>query len=46
MPNKWHICKEGQAGNNKKDNDAARLCFLNYLSFLQPAVDRAVSILP
>jgi hypothetical protein len=18
MPNKWHICKEGQAGNNKK----------------------------
>jgi hypothetical protein len=42
MPNKWNICKEGKAGN-KKDNC---LCFLNYLAFLQPAADRAVSILP
>jgi hypothetical protein len=42
MPNKWHMCKEGQAFN-KKDN---RLCFLNYLAFLRPAADRAVSILP
>jgi hypothetical protein len=42
MPNKWHICKEGQAGNTK-DNC---LCFLNYLAFLQPAADGAVSILP
>jgi hypothetical protein len=45
MPNKWHMCKEGQAGN-KKDNAAACLCFLNYLAFLRPAADRAVSILP
>jgi hypothetical protein len=42
MPNKWHICKEGQA-DNKKDNC---LCFLNYLAFLRPAADRLVSMLP
>jgi hypothetical protein len=30
----------------KKDNAAACLCFLNYLAFLRPAADRAVSILP
>jgi hypothetical protein len=33
-----------QATNN--DNAAACLCFLNYLAFLRPAADRAVSILP
>jgi hypothetical protein len=42
MPNKWHICKEGQA-STKKDNS---LGFLNYLAFLRPAANRAVSILP
>jgi hypothetical protein len=41
MPSKWNICKEGQA-----DNAAACLCFLKYLSFLWPAADRAVSIIP
>jgi hypothetical protein len=30
----------------KKDNTAACLCFLNYLAFLRPAADRALSILP
>jgi hypothetical protein len=45
MPNKWHMFKEGKAGNNKKVNTAACLCFLNYLAFLRPAADRAVSIL-
>jgi hypothetical protein len=45
MPNKWHMCKEGKAGN-KKDKAAACLYFLNYLAFLRPAADRAVSILP
>jgi hypothetical protein len=30
----------------RKDNAAACLCFLNYLAFLRPAADRAVSILP
>jgi hypothetical protein len=30
----------------QKDNTAACLCFLNYLAFLRPAADRAVSILP
>jgi hypothetical protein len=45
MPNKRRICKEGKAGN-KKDNAAACLCFLNYLAFLRPAADRAVSLLP
>jgi hypothetical protein len=30
----------------KKDNAAACLCFLNYLAFLRPAADRAISILP
>jgi hypothetical protein len=29
----------------KKDKAAACLCFLNYLAFLRPAADRAVSIL-
>jgi hypothetical protein len=38
--------KEGQAGNQKKDNAAACLCFLKYLAFLRPAADRAVSVLP
>jgi hypothetical protein len=42
MPSKWHICKEGLAGN-KIDNC---FCFLNYRVFLRPAVVRAVSILP
>jgi hypothetical protein len=45
MPNKWHMCKEGQAGN-KKYNAAAYLCFLKNLASLQPAADRAASILP
>jgi hypothetical protein len=40
MSNKWRIWKEGLAGN-KKNNC---LCFLNYLAFLRPAADRAVSI--
>jgi hypothetical protein len=39
MPNKWHIA-------TKKENAAAWLRFLNYLAFLRPAADRAVSILP
>jgi hypothetical protein len=30
----------------KKDYAAAFFCFLNYLAFLRPAADRAVSILP
>jgi hypothetical protein len=50
MPNKWHIFKESQTGNNKKDttrhNAAACLCFLNYLAFLRPAADRADPIIP
>jgi hypothetical protein len=46
MQSKWRICKEGQAGNNKKDNAAACLCFLNYLAFLWPEADQAISILP
>jgi hypothetical protein len=46
MPNKWHIYKESQADNNKKDDAAACLCFLNYLAFLRPAADRVVFILP
>jgi hypothetical protein len=45
MPNKWQICKEGQAAT-KEDNTAACLFFLNYLAFLRPGADRAVSILP
>jgi hypothetical protein len=44
MPNKWDICKEGQAG--KKMDNAACFCFLNYLAFLRPAADQAVWILP
>jgi hypothetical protein len=42
MPNKWHKCKEAKQAT-KKENC---LCFLNYLVFLRPAADRAVSILP
>jgi hypothetical protein len=30
IPNKWHVCKEGRAGN-KNDNAAACLSFLTYL---------------
>jgi hypothetical protein len=30
----------------KKDNAAACSCFLNYLAFLRPAADRAISVLP
>jgi hypothetical protein len=30
----------------KVDNAAACLCFLNYLAFLRPAADRALSVLP
>jgi hypothetical protein len=37
MPSKWQ---------HQKDNAAACLCFLIYLTFLRPAADRAVSILP
>jgi hypothetical protein len=36
MPRKWHLCKEGQAGNKKK-NATACLCFLNHLAFLPSA---------
>jgi hypothetical protein len=46
MPNKWHMCKEGQAGNINNNNAAVCLCFPNYLAFLRPAADRAVYILP
>jgi hypothetical protein len=46
MPNKWHICKEGKAGNKKKTTPRLACVFLNYLAFLRPAADRAVSILP
>jgi hypothetical protein len=46
MPNKSQMFKESQASNNKKDNAAACLCFVNYLAFLRPAADQAVSILP
>jgi hypothetical protein len=45
MPSKWHISKEGKAGNKKKDNALAMFCLLNYLVFLRPAADRSVSIL-
>jgi hypothetical protein len=45
MPSKWRMYKESQAGK-KIDNAAACLCFLNYLAFLRPAADRALSILP
>jgi hypothetical protein len=45
MPNEWHICKEGQAGNKKRQRRGL-LCSLNYLAFPRPAADRAVSILP
>jgi hypothetical protein len=45
MPNKWHMCKEGQEGN-KKDNAAVCLYYLNSLAFLRTAADRVVSILP
>jgi hypothetical protein len=45
MLNKWYVFNEGQAGN-RNNNAAACLCFLNYLAFLRPIADRAVSILP
>jgi hypothetical protein len=45
MPNKWHVFKETKQ-TIKKDNATARLYFLNYLAFLRPAADRAISILP
>jgi hypothetical protein len=32
--------------DTKIDNAAACLCFLNYLAFLRPTADRALSILP
>jgi hypothetical protein len=35
MPNKWHECKEGQAGNNKGQCHGL-LIFLSYLDFLRP----------
>jgi hypothetical protein len=28
MPNKWHVCKEGQRKQQKKDSAEACLCFL------------------
>jgi hypothetical protein len=37
--------KRASAGH-MKNNAAACLCFLNYLAFLRPAADRAVSLLP
>jgi hypothetical protein len=37
--------QRGPSRQQKKDNAAACLCFLNYLAFLRPASDRAVSIL-
>jgi hypothetical protein len=39
-------CAKRAKQATKKDNAAACLCFLNYLAFLRPAADRAVSILP
>jgi hypothetical protein len=38
--------QEGQAGIKKEYNAAAFLCYVNYLEFLRPAADRAVSIFP
>jgi hypothetical protein len=45
MPNKWNVFIEDKKAT-KNDNAATYLCFLNYLAFLRPAADRAVSILP
>jgi hypothetical protein len=39
-------CAKRAEQATKKDNAAACLCFLNYLAFLRPAADWAVSILP
>jgi hypothetical protein len=39
-------CAKRAKQATKKDNAAACLNFLNYLAFLRPAADRAVSILP
>jgi hypothetical protein len=38
--------KRGRAGDRKKDNAAARLCFLNYLAFLRLSADQSDSALP
>jgi hypothetical protein len=38
--------QRGPSRQQNKDNAAACLCFLNYLAFLRPEADRAVSILP
>jgi hypothetical protein len=38
--------KMAKQATKKSDNAAACLCFLNYVAFLRPAADRAVSILP
>jgi hypothetical protein len=38
--------QRGPSRQQKKEKAAACLCFLNYLAFLQPAANRAVSILP
>jgi hypothetical protein len=44
MPNKWHICKDGQAGNKKRQRRGL-LVFSELPSLPSPAADRAVSIL-
>jgi hypothetical protein len=47
MPNKWRGAYAKRAKQaTKKDNATACSCFLNYLAFLRPAADRAVSLLP
>jgi hypothetical protein len=38
--------RRGPSGKQKIDNSAVCLCFLNFLAFLRPAADRAVSVLP
>jgi hypothetical protein len=38
MQNKRHVCKESR---QHKRQAAACLCFLNYLYFLRPALDRS-----
>jgi hypothetical protein len=43
MPNKWHMCKEGQA-SKKKETTAC--VFWTSLTFLRPEANRAVFILP
>jgi hypothetical protein len=45
MPNRWHICKEGHAGN-KKRKCRGLLVISELPSLPWPAADRAVSILP